>query len=299
MMKKIFSREVLIGATGILAILVIYFLINFFKGINLFKADNHYNIKFNDVCQLANSSPVFINGYDVGNVRSINYDYNDPGNIIVTIEVDERMKLPEGTYAIITTHMLGGTDISLTLGRGNRLLTPGDTLIGIPDKGIASVASEKIIPAFDKMIPKLDSILGNLNTLLANPALNNTVNNVEVLSEELKKTTASINKLLANDVPAMTERMVKLEDDLLDVSGQLKQIDYAGLTKQLETSLRNIQQVTETLNSKEGTVGMLLNDTTLYRNLCNTCKQAESLLVNLREQPGRYVHFSLFGRKNK
>lgn len=299
MMKKIFSREVLIGATGILAILVIYFLINFFKGINLFKADNHYNIKFNDVCQLANSSPVFINGYDVGNVRSINYDYNDPGNIIVTIEVDERMKLPEGTYAIITTHMLGGTDISLTLGCGNRLLTPGDTLIGIPDKGIASVAGEKIIPAFDKMIPKLDSILDNLNTLLANPALNNTVNNVEVLSEELKKTTASINKLLANDVPAMTERMVKLEDDLLDVSGQLKQIDYAGLTKQLETSLRNIQQVTETLNSKEGTVGMLLNDTTLYRNLCNTCKQAESLLVNLREQPGRYVHFSLFGRKNK
>ena len=299
MMKKIFSREVLIGATGILAILVIYFLINFFKGINLFKADNHYNIQFNDVCQLANSSPVFINGYDVGNVRSINYNYNDPGNIIVTIEVDERMKLPEGTYAIITTHMLGGTDISLTLGRGNRLLTPGDTLIGIPDKGIASVAGEKIIPAFDKMIPKLDSILGNLNTLLANPALNNTVNNVEVLSEELKKTTASINKLLANDVPAMTERMVKLEDDLLDVSGQLKQIDYAGLTKQLETSLRNIQQVTETLNSKEGTVGMLLNDTTLYHNLCNTCKQAESLLVNLREQPGRYVHFSLFGRKNK
>jgi phospholipid/cholesterol/gamma-HCH transport system substrate-binding protein len=149
------------------------------------------------------------------------------------------------------------------------------------------------------MLPKLDSILDNLNTLLANPALNNTVNNVEVLSEELKKTTASINKLLANDVPAMTERMVKLEDDLLDVSGQLKQIDYAGLTKQLETSLRNIQQVTETLNSKEGTVGMLLNDTTLYRNLCTTCEQAESLLVNLREQPGRYVHFSLFGRKNK
>ena len=151
-MKKIFSREVLIGATGILAILIIYFLINFFKGINLFKPDNHYYVKFPDVCQLVNSSPVFINGYSVGNVRNINYDYNDPGNIIVTIEVDERMKLPEGTYAIITTPMLGGTDISLTLGRGNRLLTPGDTLIGIPDKGIASVAGEKIIPAFDKML---------------------------------------------------------------------------------------------------------------------------------------------------
>ena len=298
-MKKFFSREVLIGGTGILAIVLIYFLINFFKGINLFNPENHYYIKFPDVCQLVNSSPVFINGYSVGNVRNIDYDYENPGNIIVTIEIDERMKVPSGSYATITTHMLGGTDISLVLGNSEKILSPGDTLTGVPDKGIAAVAGEKIIPAFDNMMPKLDSILSNLNTLLANPAINNTVNNVEILSEELKKTTAGINKLLANDVPAVTERMVKIEDDMLAVSGQLKQIDYVQLSKQLENSLKNIEQVTIAINSKEGTVGMLLNDSTLYRNLCNTCEQAESLLVNLREQPGRYVHFSLFGRKNK
>ena len=77
-MKKIFSREVLIGATGILAILIIYFLINFFKGINLFSIENNYYVKFPDVCQLVNSSPVFINGYRVGNVRNIDYDYENP-----------------------------------------------------------------------------------------------------------------------------------------------------------------------------------------------------------------------------
>lgn len=298
-MKKIFSREVLIGATGILAILIIYFLINFFKGINLLKPENHYYVKFSDVCQLVNSSPVFINGYSVGNVRNINYDYENPGNIIVTIEIDERMKVPVGSYATITTHMLGGTDISLVLGNSGNMLAPGDTIVGYPDKGIAAVASEKILPAFDNMLPKLDSILGNLNTLLANPALNNTVNNAAELTEELKKTTLGINKLLANDVPAITDRMIKLEDEMLAVSGKLNQIDYKNIASQFENTLRNIEQLTVVLNSKEGTMGLLLNDTTLYANLCKTCEQAEALLQNLREEPKRYVHFSIFGRKDK
>ena len=298
-MKKIFSREVIIGATGIIAILVIYLLINIFKGINLIKPDNHYYVKFSDVCQLVNSSPVFINGYSVGNVRDINYDYTNPGNIIVTIEIDERMKVPAGSYATITTHMLGGTDMSLVLANSNRILSPGDTITGIPDKGIAAVASEKILPAFDRMIPKLDSILGNLNTLLANPSLNSTVDNAAALTEELKKTTASINRLLAKDVPAITDRMVRLEDDMLAVSGELKNIDYASITKELEQTLVNVRKLTSALNSNNGTIGLLLNDTTLYRNLCTTCEQAESLLVNLREEPKRYVHFSIFGRKDK
>lgn len=298
-MKKIFSREVIIGATGILAILIIYLLINFFKGINLFKADNHYYVKFTDVCQLVNSSPIFINGYSVGNVRDINYDYSNPGNIIVTIEIDERMKVPAGSYATITTHMLGGTDMSLVLANSNRILAPGDTISGYPNKDIASVASEKILPAFDRLMPKLDSILGSLNTMLANPALDTTINNAAILSEELKKTTASINTLLGKDVPAITDRMVRLEDDLLAVSGELKNINYAAISKELEKTLLNVQQLTTALASDKGTIGLLLNDTTLYRNLCTTCEQAESLLVNLREEPKRYVHFSIFGRKDK
>ena len=298
-MKKIFSKETLIGTTGILSILIIYFLINFFKGINLFNPENHYHIKFPDVCQLVNSSPVFINGYSVGNVRNINYDYEHPGNIIVTIEIDKRMKVPAGSYATITTHMLGGTDISLVLGTGSKILTQGDTLVGYPDKGIASIASEKILPAFESILPKLDSILYNLNTLLSNPSINHTVNNAAILTEELKKTTTGINALLTKDIPEVTNRMIKLEDDMLAVSGQLKQINYQGLSQQFENTLKNIEQLTQTLKSDKGTVGMLLNDTTLYHNLCTTCEQAESLLVNLREEPQRYVHFSIFGRKNK
>ena len=299
MMKKIFSREAIIGATGIIAILVIYLLINFFKGVNLFKADNHYYIRFTDVCQLANSSPIFINGYRVGNVRDINYDYASPGNIIVTIEIDERMKVPAGSYATIITHMLGGTDISLVLADSDRILAPGDTLMGIPDKGIAAIANEKIMPAFDRIIPKLDSTLSAMNMMLTNPALHTAVDNAAILTEELKKTTASMNKLLAKDAPAISERMIRLEEDLLAISSELKKVDYTNISKELVQTLENIQQLTSALNSNEGTIGLLLNDSTLYRNLCSTCEQAESLLVNLREEPKRYVHFSIFGRKEK
>jgi phospholipid/cholesterol/gamma-HCH transport system substrate-binding protein len=135
--------------------------------------------------------------------------------------------------------------------------------------------------------------------MLANPALDTTINNAAILSEELKKTTASINTLLGKDVPAITDRMVRLEDDLLAVSGELKNINYAAISKELEKTLLNVQQLTSALASDKGTIGLLLNDTTLYRNLCTTCEQAESLLVNLREEPKRYVHFSIFGRKDK
>jgi phospholipid/cholesterol/gamma-HCH transport system substrate-binding protein len=235
----------------------------------------------------------------VGNVRNIDYDYEHPGNIVVSLEIDERMKLPAGSYATITTHMLGGTDISLVLGKSKNVLAPGDTLPGIPDKGIAAVASEKILPAFDNMMPKIDTLLCKLNALLSNPAINATLENTAVLTEELKKTTDGINKLLAKDVPAITDRMVQLEDDMLAVSAQLKEVDYKALAAQFDNTLRNIEQLTATLNSKDGTIGMLLNDTTLYRNLCTTCEQAEALLQNLREEPKRYVHFSLFGRKDK
>ena len=97
--NKIFSREFLIGVLGIAALLTIYFLINFFKGIDLFKMGNTYYVKFNNISQLASSSPVYLNGFKAGNVREIHYDYNDLSNIIVEIEIDKRLQIPSGSTA--------------------------------------------------------------------------------------------------------------------------------------------------------------------------------------------------------
>lgn len=295
--KKLFTREFFIGAIGIAALLLIYFLINFFKGIDLFKMGETYYVKFSDVSQLVGSSPVYLNGYKAGNVRSINCDFNQIDNIIVEIEIDKRIKIPKGSTARITTHMLGGADLGIIPSHNSETLAPGDTIIGTLDRGIAGEAADKIMPAFNNIMPKVDSILTSLNIILANPALTSSIENVERVTGELATATASLNTLLNKDVPQITGRMVDIEEDMLAVSSQLSEIDYKQLIGSLESTLSNIQQLTTALNKGEGTMGMLLKDSTLYNNLNGTCKAATELLQNLREDPKRYVHFSVFGRK--
>lgn len=297
--NKIFSREFLIGAIGITALIVIYFLINFFKGIDLFKMGNTYFVKFNNISQLASSSPVYLNGFKAGNVREIHYDYSNVQNIIVEIEVDKRLHIPLGSTAKITTHMLGGADISIELANSNINITPGDTITGILDRGLAGEAGEKIIPAINTIIPKVDSVLTALNTLLTNPAVAASIDNVESLTSELTTTTRKLNAMLSNEIPQITNRMIELEDNLLATTSQLKDIDYARLFGSLDTTLVNLQNITAALIEGEGTAGKLLNDTTLYHNLNRTTEAATALLENLRTNPKRYVHFSLFGRKDK
>lgn len=298
-MKKIFSREFFIGAIGITALVLLYFLINFFKGIDLFRMGESYYVKFNNVEQLVSSSPVYINGFKAGNVRNISYNFTDMKDIIVEIEIDKRLHIPKGSKAKITTHMLGGADISIDLSESKEILQPGDTISGFLDRGIAGEANDKIMPAFNRMLPKVDSILVSLNTLLANPALTASVENAETLTKELITTTRELNNLLGNDVPEITERIVRIEEDMLEVSSQLTEVDYVQLFGKIDTTLTVISQITAEIERGEGTMGALIKDRELYNKLNQTCEAATLLLEDLRENPKRYVHFSVFGKKDK
>ena len=297
--NKIFSREFLIGVLGIAALLTLYFLINFFKGIDLFKMGNTYYVTFSNISQLASSSPVYLNGFKAGNVREIHYDYSNLNNIVVEIEIDKRLQIPSGSTAKITTHILGGADISINPSASSTSIAPGDTIAGFLDKGLMGEASETVLPAINSIVPKVDSVLTALNTLLTNPSLAASLGNVESLTAELGTTTRQLNSLLANDIPQISGRMIEIEDNLLATSSELKEIDYARLFGSLDSTLANLQHITAALREGEGTAGRLLSDTTLYNNLNRTTEAATALLENLRENPKRYVHFSLFGRKEK
>ena len=120
-----------------------------------------------------------------------------------------------------------------------------------------------------------------------------------MLTRQLNATTAQINSLINNDINEAAGKLVEIEDNLLTVSSQLSQVDYTALMASLEESLRNIQQITDALNNGEGTAGLLLKDSTLYNNLNATCESATALLEDLRNNPKRYVHFSVFGRKSE
>lgn len=299
MAKKIkYSKEFIVGAIGILALLLIYLMINFFKGIDLFKDGERYYVKFDNIGQVVNSSPIYLNGYKAGNVQGINYDFANMKYVIVTIDIDKRLRIPKGSYAEVNNHMLGGSDVSIVLGNSNKYLAPGDTIEGRLNKGLQGEMGE-VIPSVTNMVPKIDSILTSLNTLLATPELYSSIKNVEKLTNDLAVTTAQINSLLGKDIPQITERMIQMEDDVLAVSSQIKDVDYKQMFTSLESTLNNLEAITQALNNGEGTAGMLLKDNSLYNKLDSTCSAANALLTDLKQNPKRYVHFSVFGGKEK
>ena len=296
--KKTFTRELWVGLLGILALLIIYLLINFFKGVNVLKEGKRFYVKFDNIGEIVNTSPIYLNGYKVGYVSNIIYDFNSTDGVFVEINVDKRLNIPQGSYAEVNNKMLGSSTISLRLGKGNKFVTPGDTINGYLNGGAMQEAGN-MLPQINAMIPKVDSILVSLNNILGNPSINRSVNNVEQLTHELGKTTAMLNSLLKNEIPEATEKLIKIEDNMLAVSSQLSEVDYKRMFATLEESATNLKQITEALSNGEGTAGMLLKDSTLYNNLNSTCAAATALLEDLKEHPKRYVHFSIFGRKEK
>ena len=232
-------------------------------------------------------------------VRDIQYNYEKLGSVTVEVELDNDMRIPSGSKGELVTEMLGTVKMNLLLNlESQSYLQPGDTLQGFANNGIMGVA-ETMVPKIEQLLPKMDSILSSLNQLLADPALAATLHNAEQVTANLNITTNELNKLMKNDLPKITGNLVTMSEDINTITHNLKSIDYAATMSRIDSTLYNVQLLTNKLNSKDNTVGLLFNDPTLYNNLSTTTANAASLLEDLKSHPKRYVHFSLFGRKEK
>ena len=294
------KKEVKIGFAGIAALVILFFGINYLKGINMFRPETYYLVEFTDVNGLAKSSPVYANGLKVGIVRDIQYNFQKPGHVIVGIEMDEAMKVPVGSHAELITEMLGTVKMNLHLNTSNSVnINTTDTIHGIANPGIMGVAEKDLLPKVEAMMPKMDSILSSLNALLADPALTKTLHNAEQLTASLTVTSRHLENLMSKDIPVMTSNIVTLTDNLKTMSNSLKDIDFAATFKEVDATLKNVHILTDKLNRDDNSLGLLMNDDALYRNLNATTANAASLLEDLKSHPKRYVHFSLFGKKDK
>ena len=293
------KKEVKIGIIGISALAVLIFGINYLKGVRLFHASSYYYVDYTDINGLSISSPVYASGYKIGLVRDIQYNHAKPGHVTVEVELDEDMRIPKGSKGELVTEMLGTVKMNLKLNlQSKEYCQPGDTLPGLVNNGLMGVA-EGIMPKVEQLMPKMDSILHSLNQLLANPALTATLENTERLTANLDITTRQLNSLMKNDLPQLTGRMITIADNVTTISENLKSIDYAKTFQKIDSTLYSVQLFTNKLNSKDNTIGLLFNDPTLYNNLSTTSANAASLLEDLQAHPKRYVHFSIFGRKDK
>lgn len=299
---KFFTKEVQIACVAIVALVVLYFGLNFLKGLNLFSNSNAYYLKFEDASGLSVSSPVYANGYKVGVVEEVKYDYMQPKKIVARVALDKQMRIPIGSQAEISSDLLGNLKINLVLTDNPlQFIAAGDTILGHAEKGMMGKVAE-MVPAIEAMMPKLDSILTSLNTLLADPALANTLHNVEGMTANLNQTSADLRLLsasLGRNVPSMMVKADSVLGNTQQLTTNLAAIDVAAMTAKVNQTLANVEEMTKKLNSNEGTLGLLMRDATLYNNLSNTAADADSLLKDLKKHPKRYVHFSVFGKKDK
>ena len=296
---KYITKEVRIGIAGIIALCILVYGINYLKGINMFKPSSYFYVKFQNVNGLAKSSPVFADGVRVGIVRDIYYDYNQAENVIVEVELDTELRIPKGSSAELVSELMGGVRMNILLANNPReKYAVGDTIPGKLNNGMMeSVAA--LMPQIEQMLPKLDSIMISLNNILNNQSIPATLHSVEKTAANLEVASGQLKVLMGRDIPQLTGKLNTIGDNFITISGNLKEIDYAATFKEIEQTLANVKMVTEKLNSKDNTVGLLLNDPQFYNNLNATTANAASLREDLKEHPKRYVHFSLFGKKDK
>lgn len=293
-------REALIAINGIAAIAILYFIIMFLQGVNIFSNKDTYFIKFQNAKALAKSSPVYADGYNVGIVSDIFYDYNNPGTgIIVKIAVENGMRIPYGTIAALDEAMLGGCTLNLMMGNSPvERYQVGDTIPAADNNGLMAKAAG-MIPKLEATLSKVDTLLMTLNRVVSDPNIQQILANAEALTANLDNSSRDLNRLLEKDIPQMAQTFDQAGKNIVTLTDKLNRIDLEGTMAKVDGAVNNLNKTTERLNSKDNSIGLLLNDTTLYSGLNRTVNGASALVEDLKANPKRYVHFSVFGRKEK
>lgn len=299
-MKKFFTREVKVALLVTTALIILYFGLNYLKGINLFNPINKYYAKYESVEGLVASSPVYVRGYKVGQVNSITYDFSNEIPFVIEFTTEKSLKLPKGTIAeMFDDGLMGGKAIRLVMSKNDEYISDGDTLSALKVAGLMDFLSGQFLPTLYKTVADVDSTIVNIQQLIASAEIKNSLKSIESVTSDLSKTSERLKNLMDGKIPAVVANIDTISLDLKKVSSDLKDFEYAELLLKVDSTMANLRSLSNSLNDKDGSLGLLLRDQSLYNSLDSTVNSANLLLRDLKENPKRYVHFSLFGRKEK
>lgn len=290
--KKFFSREVKIGIVVIVAIGMLYFGLNYLKGINIFKPDTYFYAKYDRVDGVVKTTHVYVNGFQVGHVSDIIFDYTKEAPIVLEITVDKKLVIPVGTVAeVYDTGLMGDKAIQLRLGKSSEVHSTGDTLLSSTQNGLIAGIVDKILPPIMQLVPSIDSTIVALKNVVESPEVKSLLQNADATMANLKRSTGKLDGVI--------DTVQYICNDLSGVTKSLDKVDWDSTMVSIETTLENLKSTTDKFNSTDNSIGALLNDKALYTNLDSTVNSANALLMDLKANPKRYVHFSVFGAKEK
>ncbi|WP_213523040.1 MlaD family protein [Nonlabens sp.] len=303
-----FSKEIKVGILTIGAIALFIFGYQYLKGRNFLKSDRSYYAVYDNVEGLTSSAPVTINGLRVGNIDNIDF-LDRSGRLLVKFHVDESFSFSsESVASVYSTSLIGGKALAIVPNYESaaRPAEPGDTLASHTDNGIQGKVMDEFIPLKDKiehMVVSADSVLTAVNQTLSPKtrlAITNSLDEVSRTLAEIRGLSKSA-KLLLTDNKVQLDRTIRNLDTTTEnfaaISDTLARIEISGTVKELQDAVAKFNIVLGDIASGKGSLGKLMTDDSLYNNLERTTRQAEMLMQDIKLNPKRYVHFSIFGKK--
>ncbi|MET3880024.1 MlaD family protein [Chitinophaga sp. OAE865] len=316
------SNETKVGVLTVLGITLLVLGFNLLKGKSLFSHNKTIYAVYHQVNGLQPANAVQVNGLVVGNVANLEVMDRDASRILVAITITKKIEIPRNSVARISSDLLGTKTVQLDLGNASEYLKSGDTIYAAVDGSMTDALKEQLNPLVKKLegtLSNIDSVLMSVNAILDTTAkgnLQDAIRNLNTTMRNFTHTSASLNSMLDpnngniqktfNNLAAVTgnlkdnnAKITGILDNAEKATGALANGNIDKTLQQLQQTANSLNQTISKLNTTDGTAGMLLNDKKVYNNLQYSLGNLNKLLEDLRVNPKRYVHFSLFGRKDK
>ena len=275
------SREFKVGVLAVLCVVILYFGLNFLKGINIFSSTSTYVGQYENVSGLTEQAPVFIKGYQVGLVESIQYDFTQPLAFTVAVSIDKNIHLPKGTeMALVANGLLSGMAIELQLPQeaSADLYQGGDMLPTVLVPGLFETLEQGVLAKLDSLLGETNTLVASLNHSMEEGSLYQTLENVEKITADLKVSGADLRQLTHQQLPSIMAKVDTTITGFASLATDVSKVDVVGLVDSVHNVITGVNHV---ITSQDGTIGMLLNDKSLYENLNTALKDLDSAVLNV------------------
>ena len=302
-----YAREIKVGLLATTCLFLLFFGFNFLKGVNIFSPTNSYHGVYYNLHGLEEQAAVSIRGHKVGQVDAIRYDFTKDSAFTVDISIHTDIDLPQGTrMALVADGLLGGMAIELILPESNEnAVQPSDFIAHgayIPTMyvpGLMESVQGELIAKIASAVQNIDSLVAQVKIQLEGDHLKASLANVDRISTDLTGVSAELKRLMVTRVPSIVNNADTAVANFNIIVADLKDANLKATVARVDTAVNGVNALLADVRSGEGTLGQLMYNKSLYNHIDAAVLSADSLLTDLKAHPKRYVHFSVFGKKDK
>ncbi len=300
-----YAREIKVGILATVCLFLLFFGFNFLKGVNIFSPTNGYHGTFSHLHGLEEQAAVYIRGHKVGQVDRLHYDFTRDSAFLVDISIRKDIALPQGTkMALIADGMLGGMAIELQfpdspITNDQSPIAKDSFLPTTYVPGLIESLQGELLAHVDEAVQEVDSLVAALRTQVEGEHIKRSLENVDRISGDLTSVSANLKHMMKTQVPTIVNNADTAIANLNVIVADIKQADLKATVARVDKTVENVNGLVSDVRSQEGTIGQLIYNKSLYNHIDATVISADSLLTDLKAHPKRYVHFSIFGKKDK